>query len=219
VTPPFSESTSAHIWTTGVLSGSGWEAPPGGPHRPLGPGARQPQVTTEHAHHRPAGRQACYRMLGSPLARRGFASQPASVRCDSQRSGRRQRRFRDLVAEAPRSVPATVAAALASWPTASRATASFGPLHLINSTSDAWHDTDRRNTSDAALLTHARSGAARTEVSVVSDLMLRGPGAQIAAAAEQLLGMRARRPVPRMLCRRGSCRPWRTCIPGTPCAA
>jgi hypothetical protein len=76
------------------------------------------------------------------------------VRCDSQRSGRRL--FPRFGCESAAVSAATAAAAAAFWRTASLATARFGPLPLINSASDALRDPDRRNTSDAALLTHAR---------------------------------------------------------------
>ena len=53
-----------------------WEAPPDGPHRLVGQGARQPQVTTEHARRGlPVGRPA-FACSSLPSGARGFTSQP-----------------------------------------------------------------------------------------------------------------------------------------------
>ena len=76
-----------------------WEAPPGGPHRPVGGGARQPQLTTEHAHR------------GLPVGRLPFAcsDRPSCVRdsqasLDEEHSSRRRARDRCIAGAVRESV-------------------------------------------------------------------------------------------------------------------
>jgi len=60
-----------------------WEAPPGGPHRPFGQGARQPHLTSEHAHPGLPSRQARFGTLGCLLDSQGI-HKPASATSGSE---------------------------------------------------------------------------------------------------------------------------------------
>jgi hypothetical protein len=60
-----------------------WEAPPGGPHRPFGQRARQPHLTSEHAHPGLPSRQARFGTLGCLLDSQGI-HKPASATSGSE---------------------------------------------------------------------------------------------------------------------------------------